>query len=54
MTDNEKLDLILTKLHSLEIEIQDAKKDVPALTRQLMKSTAELKAMDEMIPDEVE
>ena len=57
MTDSEKLDLVLSKLgklDSLEIEIQDIKKDVNSLKRQLMKSTAELKAMDEMIFDEVE
>lgn len=47
MTDSEKLDLILS-------EIQDMKKDVNALKRQVIKSTAELKAMDEMILDEVE
>ena len=47
MTDSEKLDLILS-------EIQDIKKDMNTLKRQVMKSTAELKAMDEMIFDEVE
>lgn len=47
MTDNEKLDLILS-------EMQDMKKDLNAVKRQIMKSTAELKAMDEMILDEVE
>jgi len=47
MTDSEKLDLILA-------EMQDIKKDVNTLKRQLMKSTAELKAMDELIFDEVE
>ncbi len=54
MTDSEKLDLILSKLDSLESESQDMKKDINTLKRQLMKSTAELKAMDEMILDEVE
>lgn len=54
MTDSEKLDLILSKFDSLESESQDIKKDVNALKRQLMKSTAELKTMDEMILDEVE
>lgn len=47
MTDSEKLDLILS-------EMQDMKKDLNAVKRQVMKSTAELKAMDEMILDEVE
>lgn len=47
MTDSEKLDLILS-------EMQDMKKDLNAVKRQIMKSTAELKAMDEMILDEVE
>lgn len=54
MTDSEKLDLILSRLDSLDSETQDMKKDINALKRQLMKSTAELKAMDEMILDEVE
>ncbi len=47
MTDAEKLDLILEKVTDLE-------KDVKALKRQQMKDTAELKAMDGMIFDEVE
>ncbi len=47
MTENEKLDLILS-------EVQDIKKDVSNLKRQVLKSTAELKAMDELILDEVE
>lgn len=47
MTDSEKLDIILEKVSSLE-------KDLNAVKRQVMKSTAELKAMDEMILDEVE
>ncbi|MCM1134525.1 MAG: hypothetical protein NC400_03020 [Clostridium sp.] len=57
MADSEMLQLILSKLEkldSLESEIQDVKKDVGNVKRQLMKSTAELKAMDEMILDEVE
>ena len=59
--DNEKLDLILETLNGMngridriESDIQDIKKDTGGLKRQLMKSTAELKAMDEMIFDEVE
>jgi len=47
MTDSNKLDLILS-------EMQDIKKDISSLKRQIMKSTAELKAMDEIILDEVE
>lgn len=47
MTENEKLDLILEKIEKIE-------NDVNGLKRQIMKSTAELKAMDEMILDEVE
>lgn len=54
MTDSEKLDLILSEMQDMKTEIQDVKKDVHALKRQIMKSTAELKAMDEMILDEVE
>ncbi len=42
MTDSEKIDLILS-------EIQDMKKDINNLKRQVIKSTAELKAMDEII-----
>ena len=67
MTDNEKLDLILEKLGALEGEITQIKSEVAeikgevseikgkmATKRQLMESTAKLKAMDEMVLDEVE
>lgn len=47
MTDAEKLDLILEKVTDLEKSLKDLK-------RQQMKDTAELKAMDGMIFDEVE
>lgn len=47
MTDAEKLDLILDK-------IMDFEKTLKELKRQQMKDTAELKAMDGMILDEVE
>lgn len=50
MTDNEKLDLILSKLEKLD----SLEKDIHSLKRQVMKYTAELKAMDELILDEVE
>ncbi|POP31436.1 hypothetical protein C3B58_16485 [Lactonifactor longoviformis] len=46
MTDSEKLDLILEKVGVLEDEMK-------SLKRQQMKDTAELKAMDSMIFDEV-
>lgn len=61
MTDSEKLDLLLEKVGSLEDKVDSledkvgsVEKDISGLKRQLMKSTAELKAMDEMILDEVE
>lgn len=57
MTDSEKLDLILSrldKIDSLGSDVQDIKKDLSNVKRQVMKSTAELKAIDEMILDEVE
>lgn len=47
MTDSQKLDLILEKMVDLETEVKNLK-------RQQAKSTAELKAMDDMILDEVE
>lgn len=47
MTDSEKLDLLLEKVSGIETEVNNLK-------RQQMKSTAELKAMDELIFDEVE
>jgi hypothetical protein len=47
MTDGEKLDLILEKLTEMDKGLKDLK-------RQQMKDTAELKAMDSMIFDEVE
>ena len=47
MTDSEKLDLLLEKVELIE-------NDLSNLKRQVAKSTAELKAMDDMILDEVE
>ena len=47
MTDSEKLDLLLETVGDLERRIKELK-------RQQMKDTAELKAMDEIIFDEVE
>ncbi|MCM1090854.1 MAG: hypothetical protein NC092_10600 [Butyrivibrio sp.] len=49
-----KVDTLESKVDTLENEMQDIKKDVNGIKRQVMKSTAELKAMDEMILDEVE
>lgn len=61
MADSEKIDLILAEILNIKSEVlnmksevQDIKKDAGALKRQIMKSTAELKAVDEMILDEVE
>lgn len=61
MTDTEKLDLLLgkvgtltDKINDIETELQDIKKDVNNVKRQIMKSTAELKAMDELTLDEIE
>ncbi len=65
MTDNELLqamsNLLDQKLQPIKDEMQDMnqkvtdlEKDVNAVKRQIMKSTAELKAMDELILDEVE
>lgn len=51
MTDSEKLDLIIQRIAGLEKDINDVKSD---LKKQLMRSTAELKAMDSLILDEVE
>ena len=47
MTDSEKLDLLLEKVNSVENEMGKIKLHV-------MKSTAELKAMDEIIFNEIE
>ncbi|CUP06675.1 Uncharacterised protein [[Eubacterium] contortum] len=47
MTDSEKLDLLLEKVSDIERRMKELK-------RQQMKDTAELKAMDEIIFDEVE
>lgn len=54
MTDSEKLDLILEKVSILDEKVTGLEKDINSVKRQVMKSTAELKAMDEMILDEVE
>ncbi|MDE7434978.1 MAG: hypothetical protein K2N01_04020 [Lachnospiraceae bacterium] len=54
MTDSEKLDLLLEKVDSLEDKVGSVERDISGLKRQLMKSTAELKATDEMILDDVE
>ena len=54
MTDSEKLDLLLEKVVGIDEKVAGLEKDLNAVKRQVMKSTAELKAMDEMIFDEVE
>jgi septal ring factor EnvC (AmiA/AmiB activator) len=54
MTDSEKLDLILEKVSILDEKVTGLEKDINSVKRQIMKSTAELKAMDEIILDEVE
>ena len=54
MTDTEKLDLLLEKIVGLDEKVTGLEKDLNAVKRQVMKSTAELTAMDEMILDEVE
>lgn len=67
MTDSEKLDLILEKISFIEKDVERIsliekevekinfiEKEVNGLKRQLIRSNAELKAMDEMILDEVE
>ena len=54
MTDSEKLDLILEKVVILDEKVTGLEKDLNTVKRQVMKSTAELKAMDELILDEVE
>lgn len=54
MTDSEKLDLLLKKVSGLDEKVTGLEKDINAVKRQLMKSTDELKAMDELIFDEIE
>ena len=54
MTDREILELLLEKVSSIDERVSGIESDVSILKRQLTKSTAELKAMDEMILDEVE
>lgn len=54
MTDSEKLDLILERVIILDQKVTDLEKDIHTVKRQVMKSTAEQKAMDEMTLDEVE
>ena len=68
MTDSEKLDLLLEKVIGLDQKVTGLDQKVTALDekttgleidlnavkRQIMKSTAELKAMDEILLDEIE
>ena len=43
MTDTEKLDLLLEKIVGLDEKVTGLEKDLNAVKRQVMKSTAELK-----------
>ena len=54
MTSEEKLDLILDEIKNLKSEVKYLKSEVQDIKRQQMKNTAELKAMDDIIFDEVE
>lgn len=48
------MDSLESEIQGMKLEMQDMKKDINAVKRQVIKSTAELKAMDEMVLDEVE
>ena len=61
MNDRELLEAILAELkdtkenvQNLQENVQNLQENVKDVKRQMMKSTAELKAMDNMIFDEVE
>lgn len=54
MNDRELLEAIFSEIKSMKEDIQDLKESQKDTKRQLMKSTAELKGMDNMIFDEVE
>lgn len=54
MSDRELLEEMFNGLKSMMKDIEDLKATQKDIKRQLMKSTAELKAMDDMIFDEVE
>ncbi len=54
MTDSQKLDLLLEKMGSVEDRMSSLEDRMSNLEEQMKESTAELKAMDEMILDEVE
>lgn len=54
MTDRELLEQILIGQKETNQRIDELSTDISRLKRQVMKSTAELKGMDEMILDEVE
>ncbi|RKI81349.1 hypothetical protein D7V83_12740 [bacterium 0.1xD8-71] len=51
---DQKLQPIKDEMQDMNQKVTDLEKDVNAVKRQIMKSTAELKAMDELILDEVE
>ena len=61
MTDSQKLDLLLEKMDSFENKMDSFENrmdnfetELNKIKRQMLKHTAELKAMDEIILDEVE
>lgn len=51
---DQKLQPIKNEMQDINQKATDLEKDVNAVKRQIMKSTAELKAMDELILDEAE
>lgn len=60
MTDSEKLDILISgmadmrsNMADMNSDISDIKADLKAVKRKQMRDTAELKAVDEMILDEV-
>lgn len=54
MTDSQKLDLLIEQMQIMNEQIGDLENQVKEVKRQQMRSTAELKAMDGLILDEVE
>lgn len=54
MTDRELLEALYQDMQAVKEKVTDLETNISTLKRQVMKSTAELKAMDEIILDEVE